>query len=85
MEKKNQEKPERGEVVFDVEIIKQKEEICCKNIRNILITKKVNEVNRRSVWENMVPRVNILKMQVGDEYVTMARSITLTNLRYIAI
>jgi acyl dehydratase len=40
VEKNNQGKPDRGEVVFDVEVINQKEEICSKSTRTLLIKKK---------------------------------------------
>lgn len=40
VEKSDQGKSDRGEVVFDVEIINQNEEICSKSTRTLLIKKK---------------------------------------------
>ena len=43
-EKNDVGKPDRGEVVFDVEVINQRGEVCSKSTRVLLIRKKMNKI-----------------------------------------
>ncbi len=43
VEKNDMKKPDRGELVFDVEVINQKGEVCSKSTRALLMKKRINQ------------------------------------------